>query len=60
MVCVNTSVSHGNKLGSCVAAIWYAGQWLRWTEVVSCTSLLCVVNVSMVNETLDTIHCRGT
>ena len=58
VVCVNTSVSHGSKLGSCDAAIWYAGQLLRWTEVVSCTSLLCVVTVSMVNVTLDTIQSR--
>ena len=59
VVCVNTSVSHGSKLGSCDAAIWYAGQLLRWSEVVSCTWLLCVVNVSTVNVTLDTTRCRG-
>ena len=59
MVGVYTSVSHGNELGSIVTATWYAGQVLRWTEVVSCTSLLCVVTVSMVNVTLDTTQCRG-
>ena len=59
VVCVSTSVSDGNELGSCDAGIWYTGQWLRWTEVVSCMSLLCVVNVSMVNVTLDTTQCRG-
>ena len=58
VVCVNTSVSHGSKLGSCDAAIWYAGQLLRWTEVVSWTSLLCVVNVSTVDVTLDATLCR--
>ena len=57
-VWVSTSVSHGNELGSLDTAIWYAGQLLRWTEVVSCTSLLCVVTVSMVNVTLDTIQSR--
>ena len=55
---MNTSVSDDNELGSCDAAIWYAGQLLRCSEVVSCTSLLCVVNVSMVNVTLDTIQSR--
>jgi hypothetical protein len=59
VVCVNTSVSHGNELGSFDTAIWYAGQLLRCSEVVSCTSLLCVVNVSTVNATLDTTQCRG-
>ena len=58
VVCVNTSASHGNELGSFDAAIWCAGQVLRWTEVTSCTSLLCVVTVSMVNVTLDTIQSR--
>ena len=59
VVCVFTSASHGNELGSFDTTIWYAGQLLRWTEVVSCTSLLCVVSVSMVNATLDTSQCRG-
>ena len=59
VVCVNTSASHGNELGSFDAAIWCAGQVLRWTEVTSCTSLLCVVSVSMVNVTLGTSQCRG-
>ena len=58
VVCVNTSVSHGSKLGSCDAATWYAGPLLRRTDVTSCTSLLCVVTVSMVNVTLDTIQSR--
>jgi hypothetical protein len=59
VVCVNTSVSQGNKLGSLDTAMWYTGLLLRWSEVVSCTSLLCVVNVSTVNVTLDTTLCRG-
>ena len=59
VVCVITSVSHGSKLGSFDTAIWYAGPLLRGTEVVSCSSLLCVVNVSMANATLDTSQCRG-
>jgi hypothetical protein len=59
VVCVNTSVSHGTKLGRCDTAICYAGPLLRWTEVVSCTSLLCAVSVSTVNATLDTSQCRG-
>ena len=59
VVCVNTSVSHGNELGSIDTAIWYAGQLLRWTEVTSFTSLLCVVSVSTVNVTLNTTLWRG-
>jgi hypothetical protein len=59
MVCVSTSVSYSSKLGSTVSAILYVGQFLRWTEVESCTSLLCVVNVSTANVTLDTTQCRG-
>ena len=59
VVCVSTSVSHGSKLGSFDTAIWYAGQLLRRTAVTSCTSLLCVVSVSMDNVTLDTTQCLG-
>ena len=59
VVSVSTSVSDGNELGSCDAGIWYTGQLLRWTEVVSCMSLLCVVNVSTANVTLTTTRCRG-
>ena len=59
VVCVVTSASHGNELGSFDAAIWCAGQVLRWTEVTSCTSLLYVVSVSMVNRALDATQCRG-
>ena len=59
VVCVIMSVSHGSKLGSFDTAIWYAGPLLRGTELVSCSSLLCVVNVSMANATLDTSQCRG-
>ena len=59
LVGVSTSVTHGNELGSCDAAIWYAGQLLRPSEVVSCTLLLCVVSVSVVNVTLDTTQSRG-
>ena len=59
VVCMNTSVSHGTKLVSFDAAVWYAGQLLRRTDVTSCTSLLCVVSVSMVNVTLGTSQCRG-
>ena len=58
VLCVNTSVSDVSKLGSFDTAIWYAGQLLRWTEVASCTSLLCVVSVSVVNVTLDTAQCH--
>jgi hypothetical protein len=59
VACVSTSLSHGSKLGSFDTAIWYAGQLLRWTEVVSCTLLLCVVSVSMVNVALNTALCGG-
>ena len=59
VVCVNTSVSQGNKLGGLDTAMWYTGQLLRLSEVVACTSLLCVVTVSMVNVTLDTTRSRG-
>jgi hypothetical protein len=58
VVCVSTSVSDGSKLGSCYTAIWYAGQLLRWTEVVSYTSLLCVVSVLMVNRVLYSTQSR--
>jgi hypothetical protein len=59
VVCVNTSMSHVSKLGSFDTAIWYAGQLVRWTEVTSCTWLLCAVSVSMVNRVLDTTQSRG-
>ena len=59
VVCVITSVSHVKELGSFDTAISYVGQLLRWTEVVSSTSLLCVVSVSVVNVTLDTAQCHG-
>ena len=59
VVCVSTSVSYGSKLGSFDTAIWYAGPLLRRIDVTSCTSLLCVVSVSMDNVTLNTTLCRG-
>ena len=59
VVCVITAVSRGNNLGSFDTAIWYAGPSLRRTEVTSCTSLLCVVSVSMVNRALYPTQCRG-
>ena len=57
VVCVNTSVSQGNKLGGLDTAMCYTGQLLRLSEVVACTSLLCVASVSTVNVTLDTTLC---